>query len=104
MRRSRIIDVGGAVPGAAPVPCSVPRWFLGRVPRGPDTEPGGLRGLLLQHDHQMIRVSPLVLHALQQFVDTDRDLRSEEHTSELQSHSDLVCRLLLEKKKHYNVH
>src|SRR5437588_8637672 len=27
------------------------------------------------------------------------DLRSEEHTSELQSHSDLVCRLLLEKKK-----
>src|SRR5260221_13586412 len=27
--------------------------------------------------------------------------RSEEHTSELQSHSDLVCRLLLEKKKHH---
>src|SRR5260221_5881124 len=26
--------------------------------------------------------------------------RSEEHTFELQSHSDLVCRLLLEKKKH----
>src|SRR5260221_13601992 len=31
-----------------------------------------------------------------QQVDTGR---SEEHTSELQSHSDLVCRLLLEKKK-----
>src|SRR5260221_925290 len=30
--------------------------------------------------------------------------RSEEHTSELQSHSDLVCRLLLEKKKKHNVH
>src|SRR5438034_1890249 len=28
--------------------------------------------------------------------------RSEEHTSELQSHSDLVCRLLLEKKKYIN--
>src|SRR5260221_5171846 len=28
-----------------------------------------------------------------------RQNRSEEHTSELQSHSDLVCRLLLEKKK-----
>src|SRR5438034_1687455 len=28
-----------------------------------------------------------------------RGHRSEEHTSELQSHSDLVCRLLLEKKK-----
>src|SRR2546421_3252227 len=28
--------------------------------------------------------------------------RSEEHTSELQSRSDLVCRLLLEKKKQQN--
>src|SRR2546430_12498296 len=27
-------------------------------------------------------------------------VRSEEHTSELQSQSNLVCRLLLEKKKH----
>src|SRR2546422_6916530 len=30
---------------------------------------------------------------------TDADLRSEEHTSELQSRLHLVCRLLLEKKK-----
>src|SRR5260221_8618353 len=30
--------------------------------------------------------------------------RSEEHTSELQSHSDLVCRLLLEKKKKTSTH
>src|SRR5436190_14096049 len=30
---------------------------------------------------------------------TSSSVRSEEHTSELQSHSDLVCRLLLEKKK-----
>src|SRR5438132_7042577 len=29
---------------------------------------------------------------------SQREQRSEEHTSELQSHSDLVCRLLLEKK------
>src|SRR5206468_7077726 len=33
------------------------------------------------------------------FVDLDHFKRSEEHTSELQSRSDLVCRLLLEKKK-----
>src|SRR2546421_4822356 len=36
------------------------------------------------------------------FIDgrgTETQLRSEEHTSELQSRSDLVCRLLLEKKK-----
>src|SRR2546421_4448236 len=32
-----------------------------------------------------------------------RRSRSEEHTSELQSRSDLVCRLLLEKKKKINV-
>src|SRR2546427_3620555 len=31
--------------------------------------------------------------------DGDGDARSEEHTSELQSQSNLVCRLLLEKKK-----
>src|SRR5260221_5275511 len=33
-----------------------------------------------------------------------RRCRSEEHTSELQSHSDLVCRLLLEKKKNNTPH
>src|SRR5688572_32763111 len=33
---------------------------------------------------------------------TLRSLRSEEHTSELQSQSNLVCRLLLEKKKKEN--
>src|SRR5436190_15027097 len=32
-------------------------------------------------------------------ITTRENVRSEEHTSELQSHSDLVCRLLLEKKK-----
>src|SRR5688572_32908243 len=37
--------------------------------------------------------------ALTAGVDMDM-MRSEEHTSELQSQSNLVCRLLLEKKKH----
>src|SRR5260370_19250861 len=32
-----------------------------------------------------------------------RATRSEEHTSELQSHLNLVCRLLLEKKKEHHV-
>src|SRR5690349_23826293 len=32
-------------------------------------------------------------------ADVDHEHRSEEHTSELQSRRDLVCRLLLEKKK-----
>src|SRR5947209_12267073 len=35
-------------------------------------------------------------------VGPDLELRSEEHTSELQSRQYLVCRLLLEKKKHNN--
>src|SRR5260221_6322650 len=39
---------------------------------------------------------------LYSFVERAARSRSEEHTSELQSHSDLVCRLLLEKKK--NIH
>src|SRR3989475_6424988 len=33
-----------------------------------------------------------------------KEARSEEHTSELQSQSNLVCRLLLEKKKNKNNH
>src|SRR5260370_15966584 len=38
-------------------------------------------------------------HRAEQIAGNSR--RSEEHTSELQSHLNLVCRLLLEKKKHY---
>src|SRR5260370_21560271 len=50
------------------------------------------RGLVVVVDH-----SPgLDLHAA---LDRVRQCRSEEHTSELQSHLNLVCRLLLEKKK-----
>src|SRR5690242_15110806 len=33
-------------------------------------------------------------------MEPSRPVRSEEHTSELQSHVNLVCRLLLEKKKY----
>src|SRR3982751_3270115 len=43
---------------------------------------------------------PLIAgHAHPGVVAAIQDARSEEHTSELQSRSDLVCRLLLEKKK-----
>src|SRR5438105_12681826 len=49
------------------------------------------------------RVSALVESLRQDRLErsprTDGGLRSEEHTSELQSRVDLVCRLLLEKKK-----
>src|SRR6266478_9806139 len=52
--------------------------------------------LLLALPGQIERLRDLV-DALQ--VSAQRQARSEEHTSELQSQSNLVCRLLLEKKK-----
>src|SRR5699024_11218901 len=44
-------------------------------------------------------ISPKFYLLSQNFHSTIIKLRSEEHTSELQSRFDLVCRLLLEKKK-----
>src|SRR6266705_6644452 len=52
------------------------------------------------HDALPIRVAgdePWTVRA--DLVDVGQRLRSEEHTSELQSPYDLVCRLLIEKKK-----
>src|SRR5438132_10372056 len=45
----------------------------------------------------------LIPHELAHQWFGDYVTRSEEHTSELQSHSDLVCRLLLEKKKNKKI-
>src|SRR2546430_10558656 len=53
----------------------------------------------------LFRSHCLTLKALHCFLGTEDRLsqgRSEEHTSELQSQSNLVCRLLLEKKKKNN--
>src|SRR5688572_21327715 len=43
--------------------------------------------------------SALAVRTLHEEIKRQADMRSEEHTSELQSQSNLVCRLLLEKKK-----
>src|SRR5260221_5972922 len=55
------------------------------------------------HGMQLVPGSPgpdrRALAHVQVHVGQVQAIRSEEHTSELQSHSDLVCRLLLEKKK-----
>src|SRR5438034_2567231 len=56
-------------------------------------------------DRNRLVVDPAIareLHAVAVHDGRIGDGRSEEHTSELQSHSDLVCRLLLEKKKRTN--
>src|SRR5699024_12764194 len=47
---------------------------------------------------RLIDVSEAINHSIQHLEETNQQ-RSEEHTSELQSRFDLVCRLLLEKKK-----
>src|SRR5260370_3953375 len=68
------------------------------------------RNLLLDlrsHDWRMIaapghRVSPVLDLQSEEYCALEDLRRSEEHTSELQSHLNLVCRLLLEKKKNIN--
>src|SRR6266480_7835043 len=51
------------------------------------------------HDALPISSSPASLHGSTPWTTCSARMRSEEHTSELQSHVNLVCRLLLEKKK-----
>src|SRR2546430_13675151 len=47
----------------------------------------------------MRRTAKIFMNNRNQAVRLPKEFRSEEHTSELQSQSNLVCRLLLEKKK-----
>src|SRR5438034_3460746 len=49
-----------------------------------------------EDSNELVLHGHFIVGALEDF---SQNARSEEHTSELQSHSDLVCRLLLEKKK-----
>src|SRR2546430_9252741 len=58
---------------------------------------GVLRVVL--HVGRLDRESAARRHRIPRVHDQDAMPRSEEHTSELQSQSNLVCRLLLEKKK-----
>src|SRR5437588_7229990 len=63
------------------------------------------RSLFVTKPHDAVASLSLAVHRVMQpsgvrsrLELTEHLTRSEEHTSELQSHSDLVCRLLLEKK------
>src|SRR3989454_3851666 len=83
---------GGAykkVSSLVPLPDFVPG--LGTLYVDPATLPAGP---FLAYDHQGNLVSSINMIPLK-----DMNARSEEHTSELQSPCNLVCRLLLEKKK-----
>src|SRR5256886_8853783 len=65
-----------------------------RADEEPDRERRPQSGVVM-----MIWVSPAVLKRLWYRTTATTSVRSEEHTSELQSQSNLVCRLLLEKKR-----
>src|SRR5260370_31644598 len=68
--------------------------------------PGGLGPQV--HGASIVVITMIVKREIMSFGRTDppkvsATARSEEHTSELQSHLNLVCRLLLEKKKSIDV-
>src|SRR5437667_9529538 len=74
---------GNGHPGASTLDRTAPQTFAGPTPRLP------YRDMLPEN----------TVRCNIDCIGCDRQQRSEEHTSELQSHHDLVCRLLLEKKK-----
>src|SRR5260370_29140500 len=68
---------------------AIPEVWVGREPPALATELADLLIESLRLDFAFVRLCDPEM----------RQTRSEEHTSELQSHLNLVCRLLLEKKK-----
>src|SRR6185312_7266352 len=91
-----------AVSVAQPRPDGAPRMLAHGYP----LQPQALRPLLQQLAAQYGTAAELDTRG-QVVLDAAGALgapRSEEHTSELQSRSDLVCRLLLEKKKKTIIH
>src|SRR5438132_4147481 len=80
-------------------------WFIGRQADGPEEVVKAVREQI-RAGADVIKfiatggvLTPGTSPGATQLTPEELRARSEEHTSELQSHSDLVCRLLLEKKK-----
>src|SRR3712207_8640184 len=71
----------------------------GRLLRGPGLRAAVLRGVVVPDVPQGSLRAGRANHAGAAHLGPGRRVRSEEHTSELQSRQYLVCRLLLEKKK-----
>src|SRR5690625_6599750 len=99
-----VVVIGRKRPVASANPVTVPLASSGRasetiahtpdVPIDTDTSPG---------PSERPRAAPMLspVPAAMAAPEGVRAMRSEEHTSELQSRGHLVCRLLLEKKKSY---
>src|SRR5438132_3024120 len=85
-----------SIPPAFGRSCDSPSWYRTGI--------AFLIFFLMSHTtfvfSDVLRTGALVKHfpKREAFAITNDPNRSEEHTSELQSHSELVCRLLLEKK------
>src|SRR3989475_9248658 len=101
LSRSLPLDLGVRV--AQPVGPAEPRARPGRRDAGRRAQ---VRVPSSEDGVELRATRPVHEHAVLDLVDVDFRpdcaellLRSEEHTSELQSQSNLVCRLLLEKKK-----
>src|SRR5256885_11921622 len=71
----------------------IPRQYIPAVERG--IHEAAARGPVAGY--------PVVDFKVELYDGSYHDVRSEEHTSELQSPCNLVCRLLLEKKKNNNI-
>src|SRR2546430_8322319 len=74
--------------GLLPAPCSVDHAVLRLL-------------VISKTEKHRLPEQPLVRPFFVSDFHDERGLRSEEHTSELQSQSNLVCRLLLEKKNNH---
>src|SRR6266513_639108 len=88
-------------------PGALPMWHMTRAPRTPERSQARIARLsgsrpfapTTSTDSRTLMPSTSSGFSASVFA-----ARSEEHTSELQSRFDLVCRLLLEKKKKYIYH
>src|SRR5438874_5640714 len=83
-----------------PTPTLFPYTTLFRSGRADDALAEVLLPDPIDHHPRRQRILPVGQPAGELKPATSAVERSEEHTSELQSRRDLVCRLLLEKKKH----
>src|SRR2546430_5949081 len=74
-------------------------WVFGTFTWIPDWMTGAVTIKMMSRTRTMSMNGIMLISASVVWVLPSRVVRSEEHTSELQSQSNLVCRLLLEKKK-----
>src|SRR5215213_10551959 len=101
--RLRLVALGVILVVAA---CTAPSAPSGQMPTTasprPSTAPGGPTRPAVQPTGPITPAERSTLRGIVAYSTRDGDIwvmRSEEHTSELQSLTNLVCRLLLEKKK-----